>query len=96
MTPKRHIPISLNKKTIQTTMNKEIQIIKVTVGQELTMKYDPILGTSYQLENVIGNPISTTEIIKNCKHNAKALIEIGERNYCSICGDWTNNPMNNI
>lgn len=67
----------------------------ITVAQELTMKNDPILGTSYQLENVIIKNNEHTETIIDCKHNAKALIHIGERNYCSTCGDFVNNPINN-
>jgi D-ribose pyranose/furanose isomerase RbsD len=67
----------------------------IRVAQELQMKYDPILGTTYQLENVIIKNNEHIEVIKDCKHNAKALIHIGERNYCSNCGDYVNNPMNN-
>lgn len=67
----------------------------ITVAQELSMKYDPILGTSYQLENVIIKNNEYIEVIKDCKHSAKTLIHIGDRNYCSTCGDYVNNPMNN-
>jgi hypothetical protein len=74
---------------------KSITIMDITVAQELTMKYDQILGTTYQLENVIIENNITTETIIDCKHNAKALIHIGNRNYCSTCGDFVNNPINN-
>ena len=76
-------------------MNKKVQVFSITVAQELQMKFDPILGTSYQLENCIIENDRNTEIIKDCKHNSGNLIEIGKRNYCNICGDWVNNPLNN-
>lgn len=74
---------------------KTITIKNVQVGQELVMKHDPILGTTYQLENVIYEKDSYKETIIDCKHTAKSLIEIGDRNYCSTCGDFVNNPINN-
>jgi hypothetical protein len=74
---------------------KSIRVMDITVTQELQMNFDPILGTTYQLENVIIKNNEHIEVITDCKHTAKALITIGERNYCSICGDFVINPMNN-
>lgn len=74
---------------------KAIRVMDITVAQELQMKNDPILGTTYQLENVIIQNNQHIETITDCKHNTKALIHIGDRNYCSTCGDFVNNPINN-
>lgn len=66
-----------------------MKTIKVTVGQELQMTQDPILGTSYNLVNVIiDEKHSSTTEIKDCKHNTKLLIQIGNRNYCTVCNQW--------
>lgn len=76
-------------------MTQKSKTMNITVAQELKMTYNPILGTSYQLVDVIVENISHTETLVECKHSAKALIHIGERNYCSTCGDFVNNPINN-
>ncbi len=66
-----------------------MKIFKVTVGQELQMKNDPILGTKYELVNVIIDEEHITETpLQNCKHNTKQLIHIGSRNYCTVCQEW--------
>lgn len=77
-------------------MKQKNKAMDITVAQELIMKYDAILGTIYQLENII---IKNNEHIEckhiECKHSTNAIIHIGERNYCSTCGDYVNNPINN-
>jgi hypothetical protein len=62
--------------------------IKATVVQELQMKNDPILGTSYGLVNVIFIDENNLTEKKDCNHNEKQLIHIGNRNYCTVCSDW--------
>jgi len=67
----------------------------ITVAQELRLKHDTILGSTYQLENVIYTNNDHIETIVDCKHNTSNLIHIGNRNYCSTCGDFVLNPINN-
>ncbi len=66
-----------------------MKTIRVTVAQELQMKNDPILGTSYELVNVIIDEENITSTpLQDCKHNTKQLIHIGSRNYCTVCQEW--------
>lgn len=67
--------------------------LNISTEQELQMTYSPILGTSYQLVNVVTKIESTIQQEcnnKQCKHIGKSLMEIADRKLCMICGTWTN------
>ena len=62
----------------------------ILIAKELQMSYSPILGTSYQLIDVILNEEELKVIeIKDCNHIGNSLIEIGTKNLCTICGTWS-------
>lgn len=61
----------------------------VLIAQELQMSYSPILGTTYQLNEVILEEENLKVIeTKDCNHTGNSLIEIDKRNLCTICGTW--------
>lgn len=81
-----------------------MKVIHNTIEQELIMTYCPILGSKYELKNVIrkntnnnslygGNDMiydsSLTIIIEQeCKHPKSAMIEVGYRILCGVCGKF--------
>lgn len=67
--------------------------IHYNAEKQLVLKHDVILGSTYELQNVLIEQENlgeqtTTKMEKKCRHPKSARQEIGNRILCGVCNQY--------